>query len=99
MVLNFICDVCHRTYTKSTTNPKQKPTVNEAIVWGTLGNGSTDGHTEEILSIVDIKFMGRSKFQKLEANFRKKITVQNITSLDHTEYERLWFMASYIDSN
>lgn len=64
--LIFGCTVCQQTFRKYSADPKKKSEVNYGFVWGTLSTGSTFGHSQELLSVMDIPSMSQYMFQKIE---------------------------------
>lgn len=64
--LIFGCTVCEKTFRKYSADPMKKSGVNYGFVWGTLSTGSTFGHPEELLSVMDIPTMSQYNFQKIE---------------------------------
>lgn len=59
--------MCAPEYKYYTEDPnKTKSKINYGAVWGTLSTGSTYGHLEELLSVLDIPPMTLYKFKKIE---------------------------------
>lgn len=62
----FKCNICSREYKQYTEDPDKISTINYGAVWGTLASGSTFGHLEELMSVMDIPPMTFYTFKKIE---------------------------------
>ncbi|KAB0802471.1 hypothetical protein PPYR_04657 [Photinus pyralis] len=63
----FKCTACPNEYSYFTEDPKkERSKINFGAVWGTLAVGSTYGHLEEFLSVIDVPPLTLYKFKQIE---------------------------------
>jgi len=70
----FHCNMCSEIISFQTEDPtRPKSKINVGAVWGTLANGTSYEHLNELLSCMDIPNMNRPMFYDLENELGKVI--------------------------
>ncbi|CAH1114816.1 unnamed protein product [Psylliodes chrysocephalus] len=62
------CNFCEKDldiYNEEPSNEKSS-TLNKAVVWGTLATGSTYSHTDKLFSVLNIPFISKYSFYKIQ---------------------------------